>query len=64
VFFVYENHKKMFLKNLEKIENFWLFDIDTPIDDFGQKVEKNFFPKFAQKLFFGVFMYQKHDFDR
>ena len=35
--------KNMFLANFEKIENFRLFDSDTPIYDFEVKKSKKFF---------------------
>ena len=42
--------KNMFLANFEKIENFRLFDIDTPIDDFEVKKSKNFLRVYTQKF--------------
>jgi len=35
--------KNMFLAKLWDFENFRLFDIDTPIDDFWSKSRKKFF---------------------
>ena len=55
----------MFLAKILKIENFRLFDIDTPIDDFEvEKSKKIFFSKKRGNDFFVVFMHKKHDSDR